>query len=372
MRIARRDVLRLAAGAMAWPLTPAAGHASAPDKLYLSARADPGGGFRVSAFSAQGRKVLDQPLPARGHAFALHPGARTAVHFARRPGRFARVLRLHAGTAAQDFAPPDNRRFNGHGVFSGDGRLLYASENDFDAARGAIGIYDACDGWRRVGELPSHGTGPHDIRLHPDGNTLVVANGGIHTHPDMPRMKLNVPTMQPSLVYLDRRDGRLIARHELDAAYHQLSIRHLALGRDGAVAVAMQYVGPAGERMPLVGIQTGWRGIRLLDTPGHVLRDMKQYTGSAAFDSAGRVLAVSAPRGNLYAFWDAPSGELLSTVSIPDGSGIAPAGARARFLASSGRGGACLVDGRSGVFEPLRSPFLEAGRWDNHLLAINA
>ena len=36
----------------------------------------------------------------------------------------------------------EGRHFFGHGVFSPDGKLLYATENDFEAARGVIGVYD--------------------------------------------------------------------------------------------------------------------------------------------------------------------------------------------------------------------------------------
>ena len=46
-----------------------------------------------------------------------------------------------------------------------------------------IGVRDAQDGYRQIGELPSDGIGPHEATLMPDGKTLVVANGGIRTHP---------------------------------------------------------------------------------------------------------------------------------------------------------------------------------------------
>ena len=45
-------------------------------------------------------------------------------------------------------------------------------------------------GTSRIGELASFGVGPHEVVLMPDGATLVVANGGIRTHPDRDRAKL--------------------------------------------------------------------------------------------------------------------------------------------------------------------------------------
>jgi hypothetical protein len=55
-----------------------------------------------------------------------------------------------------------------------------------------IGVRDASAGYRHIGELPSHGIGPHDLALLSDERTLVVANGGIRTHPDRRREELNL------------------------------------------------------------------------------------------------------------------------------------------------------------------------------------
>ena len=216
MAIDRRRALRLLAGGLAGPLLPASvgARATARDTpLYLSARAEAGGGFRVSGFAADGASLFDLPLPGRGHSFAVRPGGREAVQFARRPGGFALVLDLARGAIARPVKAPPDRHFYGHGVFSRDGRLLYATESDFENERGVIGIYDAERGYKRQGELPSHGIGPHEIALLSDGETLVVANGGIATHPDLPRVKLNLPTMAPSLCFVDRGSGALRRDH---------------------------------------------------------------------------------------------------------------------------------------------------------------
>ena len=161
--------------------------------------------------------------------------------------------------------------------------------------RGVVGVYDAVNDYRRIGELKSHGIGPHDIRLLSDGETLVVANGGIATRPDLPRVKLNLPTMAPSLCLVDRRAGTLLQERRLAPALHQLSIRHLAVGPEDTVAVAMQYEGPAGDLIPLVAVWRADEGLRLLRGPAADLRAMKHYCGSVCFDPSGRTIAASAP-----------------------------------------------------------------------------
>ena len=335
--------------------------------IFLSARGDDAGTYWVSGFSPAGMRAFDLPLPERGHSFAVHPHARTAVHFARRPGRVARAIDLAHGTVAGQFSTPSDRHFYGHGVFSHDGSTLYASENDFEGERGVIGIYDADDDYKRIGEFASYGSGPHDIRLLSDGRTLVIANGGISTRPDLPRVKLNLPTMTPSLCYVDRNDGKLLQESRLDRTLHQLSIRHLAVSKDDAVAVAMQHMGPAGHLVPLVALHRDGN-LRLLEGPPHVLRAMKQYCGSICFDSSGRIIAVSAPRGHLVTFWDAGAGGYLSSAGVADGSGVAPSGRPGEFLGSSGRGGVVVIGIRSSAVRPVETTFVKAGLWDNHLV----
>lgn len=372
MEIKRRDALLLLAGGLAGSFLPASLRADSVDPiapLYLSARADAGGGYRVSGFTGDGATFFDLPLPGRGHSFAVRPGSREAVHFARRPGRIALVVNLAQGAIGRTVEAPPERHFYGHGVFSRDGRLLYATENDFAGERGVIGIHDAVRDYRRVGEIPSHGVGPHEIALLSDGETLVVANGGIATHPDLPRVKLNLPTMAPSLCFVDRRKGQLLQELRLDPALHRLSIRHLAVSPDDTVAVAMQYEGPQHDRIPLVALQRGEGPLRLVEGPRNVLRAMKNYCGSVCFDARGRTIAVSAPRGGLVTFWDVESDRFLASAKVPDGCGVAPGAGPGEFLASSGQGGLTLIDARSGAARPLAVGGLEGARWDNHLIA---
>ena len=363
--IDRRQALRLLAAGLAVPAGTTAAATGPARNVYLSAAATEPGRYRVCAFSGAGEVLFDHALPARGHAFAVSPDGGQAVHFARRPGEFALALDLERGVAMHWFTPPDDRRLQGHGVFSSDGRLLYATENDFEAGRGAVGIYDAHSGFGRLGELSSHGIGPHDIKLMPDGRTLVVANGGIHTHPDYPRAKLNLPTMEPSLCFIDSRTGDLQQRLVLASDLRLLSIRHLAVGANGQVAVAMQYEGPAGDQVPLVAMRRSASLLQLLETPAPVLAAMKHYCGDVCFDRAGRRFAVTAPRGHLVTLWDGMEGRFLHSMRLTDCCGLAPGTRDGEFLASSGEGGVLVLDQHSG--QAFQTGFSEPRHWDNHL-----
>ena len=369
MMLRRRDVL---AGGLAGALLAVAPPARASVRpQWLGARVDAGNRFFASAFDGDGNAAFDLALPARGHGFAQRPGRAEAVACARRPGTYLAILDLAAGTVRGLVANAPGRRFNGHGIFSADGSLFYASESDYDGERGVIGVYAADRGYAPVAAWDSGGLDPHDVRLLPDGRTLVVANGGIVTHLDAPRMKLNTGGMDSTLAYLDAGDGRLRAVLRPPAGLGPLGIRHLAIAGDGQVAFAAQYEGPMVDLVPLVGThRPGEPELRLFEAAAPTLRAMRQYCGSAAMDAAGRVLGVSSPRGNLATFWEVETGRVLSAAAVPDGCGIAAAGPDGGFIVASGLGGAGRFDAGTGEGVPLAGALAVRGRWDNHLLSL--
>lgn len=137
------------------------------------------------------------------------------------------------GSRVAELASPEDRHFYGHGAFSADGRLLYTTENAYEVPDGRLGVWDAADGYRRIGEIASGGIGPHEIIRLPDGG-FAVANGGVQTHPDYDRANLNVPTMRPNLTYLSP-EGAIVEQVEPPAALHMASIRHVAADASGLV-----------------------------------------------------------------------------------------------------------------------------------------
>lgn len=353
-----------AGGAVAEPM-------AAGDPTYLSAAREKDGQFRLVTLGADARRTTDASLPARGHAAAMSQDRRTAVLFARRPGTFALVADMRDGKPVRQVNAQTGRHFYGHGVFSADGSLVYATENDFDAARGVVGVYDVRNGYARLGELPSHGIGPHDIALSEDGETLIVANGGIETHPDAPRVKLNLDSMRPSLAFIRRSDGSLIDEQVLTDDLHHLSIRHLAQGAEGRIAVGLQAQVRTGSLTPLVVLSHGpGSGLQFLDMPPEVLKRMNGYCGSVAFDISGRFLAATSPRGGIAVFWDTQTGAFLADVTLADCCGVAPTREPGTFLLTAGTGDIMRVDVRAG--NPVQASVLHTAdaNWDNHLISV--
>jgi len=364
MAIRRRDLLL---GVMAGALG-AAGviprtDAEAKPRLYAGCHSDAAGDYQMTLFEPPGVVRAQVPLPGRGHGIVFDPRSSRAIVLARRPGRFATVVDVASGQVLQAFHSAHDRHFCGHGAFSSDGRYLYTTENDYEAGRGTIGIRAADEAFRLVGEFSSFGIGPHEIRLMPDGETLAVANGGIRTHPDSGRAKLNIDTMRPALVFVDAGSGRLMSAARLESRLHKLSIRHIDISKTGIVAVAMQYEGSKRDRVPLVALRQSGRWVPLR-APDSVERRMRHYTGSVAFDSSGEYLAVSCPRGDMVTFWKIRPARFLDICEMPDGSGVAAHPDAGHFILTGRNAGYTRIDLNTGDRYRVRNP--AAGSWDNH------
>ncbi len=368
MPIDRRELLLGAAGGaalLALPFRPAKANIPA-EELFAAARRDDRGAYSAALFSLDEGDVKSVELPSRGHDIALRPGSDEWVAFARRPGRFGVAV---PGGKRQPvwFASKPDRHFFGHGAFSADGKLLFTTENDYQHAEGVIGVRDATDGYKQIGEFPARGLEPHDVAVLSDGRTMVIANGGIRTHPDRGADELNIPEMKPSLVYVDITTGDLLEEQVLAPDLHQLSVRHLALAGGDTVAFGCQYRGPEGDAPPLLGFHRRGEQPLLVPAPGPTQSALRNYIGSVTCDAGGGIVAASAPKGGLITYWDVAGRRYLGSSELSDGCGVAPTRHQASFLLTSGRGWLVETEVADALDEDRRSSPYE---WDNHAILV--
>ena len=313
----------------------------------------------IYAVNAQGDGQFSLPVDQRCHAMAHPPHSPDTVFFARRPGTQAVVV-TSAGERRLTFHTRENRHFYGHGCFSADGQWLFTSENDYVNGQGVIGVRDATRQYRQVDEWSSHGVGPHQLLLL--GHEVVVANGGLQTHPQSGRQWLNVDSMESSLVYLDSQTGELLKRFESPAQH--ASIRHLAIYRD-QVVVLMQYKGSQKDAlMPLVGIQSGNEAIDVI-TPEREADwwQMRQYTASAAVDVSSGLAAVTCPYGHVVTFWNLPQRRFIKSLPIRQARGVVVHQGEFIVTGGDGRWHRIAIDRLEADSAPRRGGL----KWDNHL-----
>jgi len=329
--------------------------------LFASACKFSDGTFGALLMDQTGHLLSSVVLPARGHDVVFDRHKARAVCFARRPGNFAVAFATDGREDSHFFTSAAGRHFYGHGAFSPDGKLLFASENDTstgtDTGAGKIGIYDATNNFRRLGEYESHGVGPHQILMMPNRPLLAVCNGGIRTHPSTGRAKLNLDSMEPSLVFIDTRDGGLVDKHRLADDYRQLSIRHMAIKDESNIIFGCQYQGSKDNLPPLLGnCQLGDR-IELWSMADETLAKFNHYTGSVAISKNGEQVAVSSPKGGVVAVLSTLDHKVIRHYPMNKACGLAPADSG--FLASTLRGEIGFL--RSGaITNPIKA-------FDNHI-----
>lgn len=291
--------------------------------------------FGVVGIAADREIVWQTTMPERVHDIVVQPvfsdkdsminnhlnnhQSRHVIVMGRRPSEKFWVLDTATGQVQFAINAASNRHFYGHACYSLDGSKLYVTENDMLSLDGKIGVYDAYDSYQKVAEFDSHGIGPHELIMHPDSETLVIANGGIKTE-QASREELNLDTMHPSLVYLNRHDGALL--EQIVPEHNQMSVRHLAMHDDGTVMIGIQFQGEKHINVPLV--LTHKRGdidFTPLIMPNNQWQRFHQYIASVAVDSKRNQLCVTTPIGGCAAIFDLNTHALIDDVSLPDCAG---------------------------------------------------
>lgn len=335
----------------------------------LSAFENIRGEHYVGGVHLQSKHVFGARVPMRAHGCAIDPSDPMRVlYFARRPGTQVFEFRRDTQHVRTVCETPEGRHFAGHGVFSPDGQWLFTPEHDYENIRGVIAVRDARS-LRIVREIDTGGIDPHEIAWSQDHSRLIVANGGILTHPRSYRRKLNIETMDPSLSVIDVASGERLEQWRLPD--HLLSIRHLAPVADGRVAVGLQYEGDAEQAPAIAALYTPKAGLHALPLPEHARSKSRGYVASIALSDSLDTIAAACPYGKGVACW-----------SLADRSFRAFIDANETYGVSRLADGALVASQRDGSLYTLRngasrSSFVTVDRespirWDDHWTSIDS
>lgn len=331
--------------------------------------------FGVVGIDADRQIVWQTTMPERVHDIVVQPVVgskkippRDVVVMGRRPSEGFWVLDAASGRVQYAIKAATDRHFYGHACYSLDGLQLYITENDTVSLEGKIGIYDATNGYQKTGEFDSQGIGPHELIMHPDSETLIVANGGIKTE-QASREELNLDSMRPSLVYLNRHTGERL--EQITPEHNQMSIRHLAMHDDGTVMIGVQFQGEKHINVPLVLThQRGDSEFTPLMMPNNQWQRFHQYIASVAVDSEHDLLCVTTPIGGCAAIYDLSTRQLIDSVSLPDCAGASVSvGEQDGFIVSDGQGQitTLLILDRTSI---TTDSLMHKMSFDNHLQAL--
>jgi hypothetical protein len=348
--------------------------------------------FGVMISNTLGQVVSDFSVPQRLHMADLFPAVHDSSQSSNDTGQSSAALSAaplpadvqppavlansrEPGAALQKYdfygrllaeqLPPSNMHFEGHTVFSADGRKLYTTASDYVAQRGYVLELDS-NTLAIERQFHSGGIGPHELVIQAD--QLLIANTGVLTHPDSGRSALNIDTMESNLAQLDIHSGNIV--HRWRSPIPALSARHLDGLADGRVLVGCQYQKRDQRPACLALAQAGATELTLLDNNHeHYYWDMKGYTASVKAFAPGSALAgqalVSNPRGHLLSHWQANNTTLLNRQDMQYSKGIMVSGSDAWISAAAGE--LWHWDGQRHQLVPVTRQIKADFWWENHL-----
>jgi hypothetical protein len=253
----------------------------------------------------------DEPSPRLidvgflGHGVAVNPARRELAAVFEKKGPGGCLVDLRAGEQLRPIPTAKNRQFYGHGAYSADGALLYATESVLDdGLRGVLVVRDA-NTLEELGEVATFGTAPHDCQLLPDGRTMMVANGG---------GKIRSGAM-PSVVFLDVESEALLER--IDLVEERFNAGHVARTAAGDVAVvSAPRDGLPNPLRQLGGVTLVPRGkppMAIKRPTSTTDRMVGEALSVAIYEPERRVIATH-PYGNMVSMWRLDDGALLGTL----------------------------------------------------------
>ena len=337
---------------------------------WLSAQGEKAGSYGLGVINQEKSLSIDSQF--RGHGLCQNPKLQhQVVMFSRRPGTTGLVLNINTMKTEQTFECEANHHMHGHGCFSHDGLFLFTAESNYKTGQGIISVRD-CKNFNVIKRISSYGIGPHEIALMPDKKTLVIANGGLLTHPDSVREILNLDTMSSNLSLVNWHTGELVK--QFTAPEKKASIRHLDVASDGTIAFAMQVQRGAithDNLVPLAAIvKPQDNDISLLSIPAPVHLKLHDYIGSIRINKESNTLAMTSPKGDTALFYDLNSTELKGTHTFHDVCGLTISSDQKHYVLSNSAGKIRHIDSRSFKEEKEKRLHFPNHQWDNHMITL--
>ena len=316
-------------------------------------------------FDINGKLICDVKLDTRAHDSIFIRELNKIVIISRRPKNLIYVLDLNKNRVVNKIVAPNNRHFYGHGVFSNKYKLMFVTENNFsfdDERAGSIGIYDPYKNFKRVGEYLSYGIGPHELKIN-NNNNLIIANGGLLTNPDYPRIILNLSNISSNISDIDISSGNQNEKFFLDIKLKNHSIRHIDLDNQGNIFGACQVYNKLEKSGSLVFLKKN-NTAHFFKIKKELINKIQQYTGSIKVDTNSRELYATFPKGNRLLVWNYKKNVLIKNIKLNDVCGLA---------VDKKKNNVYITNGNGQVYERLKSKnvikrFRKNLNFDNHCM----
>jgi uncharacterized protein len=291
------------------------------------------GGRQVNTETGEERFVftqlsIDQTIKDRGakqklitdigflaHGVIKNPNAPHKVLVFEKKGTGGAEIDLKENKVITRIAPAAGHAFYGHGGYSHDAKLVYATEYDEATYVGKMTVRDAAD-FKVVGEFPTHGEWPHDCQFIDDGKTVAITNGG-------GRLEGGAA---PNVSYVEVSTGKLLEQITFDNEF--VNAGHLLISSKGdlAVAHAMREGLDIRESLGGLSLRPKEGKFRSMIIPADVTGAMKGETLSLCMHEESKVIAATNPfgkDGGLVTFWNYETQKYVARLACEQPRGVA-------------------------------------------------
>ncbi|MBZ0136002.1 MAG: DUF1513 domain-containing protein [Planctomycetes bacterium] len=248
------------------------------------------------------------------HGVIKNPFAEERVLVFEKKGPGAAEIDLKANAIATRIEPAKGCEFYGHGAYSADGRLIYATEYEKSSYEGKMTIRDARN-FSVIDEFPTYGEWPHDCQFIENGKVVAITNGGGNIDGGA----------QPCVTFVDVEKGELIEKITFDNA--QINAGHLMLSSrlDLAVTHAMREGLDNRQALGAISLRPAGAAFKTMISPASVTSAMKGETLSLCMHEEKKIVAATNPYGapgGLVTFWNYETGEFVDKLEIEQPRGI--------------------------------------------------
>lgn len=251
------------------------------------------------------------------HGVIKNPFAEERVIVFEKKGPGSAEIDLKANEIATRIQPAKGCEFYGHGAYSKDGRLLYATEYEKSSYEGKMTVRDAQD-FSVIDEFPTYGEWPHDCQFIDEGKVVAITNGGGNIDGGA----------EPCVTFVDVQKGELVEKITFDNPLINAGHLMLSSNLDLAVTHAMREGLDNRNALGAFSLRPKGEKFKTMSTPAAVAGAMKGETLSLCMHEESKIVAATNPFGTpdgLLTFWNYETGELVNsidTIQQPRGVGL--------------------------------------------------
>jgi hypothetical protein len=254
------------------------------------------------------------PLHFFAHGITPHPTNPDILTLFEKKGPGACEVNIKTKRVLRMIETVENRYFYGHSVYSKDGSLLYSTEATFRGESGVIAIRDTKT-MKIIGEFPSYGKAPHDLKMIDNGATLVVTNGG-------GRKGSLYKGDRPNVAYVDIKTQK--EKDIVEFPNENINAGHLSLSSKMDLVVVSAPRDGQPSMLGGVSFKPSGKPVITANEPADIIQKMKAESLSIALHESTQIVGVTNPDGNILTFWNYKTGKFLKAIemSMPRSLGI--------------------------------------------------